>query len=332
MKRRDFLRGVTAATVPTLLGARAYAAGAGGDRHGDLLLRRLASDHLEVLFTPQRPRPLRVLQVADTHFHPGGETERTERTLRRLVESERPDLVVHSGDFVNNDSGEPVEWSGLDVMNGLGKPWTLCFGNHDYPVRNAEGSRSFEEIRLGMERGYQGHADLGDRRRYCYRYDLTNSEGGRPSACLFFFQVGYAEGDRRVSDDQLVWFVDQMSRDRERGVKAPITVFVHIPVREFNDLYQAGEAVGEHGEAVCYDSDTGETFRRLADTGRVSAVFCGHDHVNNFHGRWRGIELSYGRVSGWGAYGPADWRRGGRLITLDLASPRPETQHHEVFA
>ena len=57
---------------------------------------------------PQRPRqrPLRVLQVADTHFHGGdGTTERTDACLRAIVERDRPltylpEVTIREGDEV----------------------------------------------------------------------------------------------------------------------------------------------------------------------------------------------------------------------------------------
>lgn len=333
MQRRDFLRAAALSISPALVpGISRLAWGASEEqRHGDLLIRPRATDHFELVFTPSRARPMRVLQLTDTHFHPGDDTNRaTEATLRKIVERERPDFIVHTGDFVNNDSAERVEWTGLDILNGLQVPWTLCFGNHDYPVHKAEGSRPLEEIRGQMERGYQGFVEGPDGRYYCYRYDLLNREDRQPSASLFFFQVGYAEGDRRISAPQLAWFERQMEIDAERGTSAPITVFVHIPLLEYHHLYESGRAEGEKGERVCYDSDTGESFRLFSESGRVAGVFCGHDHVNNYHGDWQGIELVYGRVSGWGGYGPKNWSRGGRLISFDLAAPRALPRHVEV--
>lgn len=140
MQRRDFFKSVTAGAAG-LLASRGIAAVGTEQRFGDLLVRQPATDHYELLFTPTRPRPLRLLHLADTHFHPGDETNRaTEQVLRAIVAKEQPDFIVHTGDFVNNDSKKPVDWVGMDVMNGLNVPWTLCFGNHDYPVNGAEGS------------------------------------------------------------------------------------------------------------------------------------------------------------------------------------------------
>jgi len=334
MQRRDFLSTTAAATASILTPTISLAAPVkeSEDRFGDLLIRPRATDHFDLLFTPVRPRPLRLLQIADTHFHPGDATnEATENLLRGIVTREQPDFIVHTGDCVNNDSDKPVEWTGMYIVNGLKLPWTLCFGNHDYPVKNASGSLPLDQIRQNMERGFQGYVDESTSRHYCYRYDVLTKDNGKPNACLFFFQVGYAEGDRRISDPQLSWFERQMKLDAERNVEAPITVFVHIPLLEYNKLFESGRALGEKGEDVCFDSDTGTSFRHFLNSRRVVGVFCGHDHKNNYHGEWRGVELAYGRISGWGGYGPADWQRGGRLISLDLQSPNPVPQHVEVF-
>jgi 3',5'-cyclic AMP phosphodiesterase CpdA len=334
MRRRTFLKSIALSSLPVLTRPISGVAIAEEteQRFGDLSIRPRATDHFELLFTPAKPRPLRLLQLADTHFHPGDETNQaTEKMLRGLVEREQPDFIVHTGDFVNNDSAKRVDWTGMDILNGLRLPWTLCFGNHDYPVKNAEGSLPLDEIRQKMERGFQGYVDAPTGRHYCYRYDILDKDDAQPRASLFFFQVGYAEGDRRISDPQLAWFSRQMDLDAQRQVNSPITVFVHIPLKEYRGLFDSGRAVGKKGEEVCFDSDTGESFKAFTASRRVVGVFCGHDHVNNYHGDWQGIELAYGRVSGWGGYGPRDWQRGGRLITLDLQAPNPLPEHREVF-
>jgi 3',5'-cyclic AMP phosphodiesterase CpdA len=334
MQRRTFLQTTALAALPLLGRTVAGAADVESKEHrfGDLLIRPRATDHVDILFTPNRPRQLRLLQLADTHFHPGDATNQaTETMLRGLVEREKPDFIIHTGDFVNNDSKKKVDWAGLDILNGLRLPWTLCFGNHDYPVNQAEGSLPLDDVRQKMERGFQGYVDAPTGRHYCYRYDILNKDDTKPRASLFFFQVGYAEGDRRISDPQLSWFHSQIEHDRRREVHSPITVFVHIPLREYHELFESGRAVGKKAENVCFDSDTGKSFQEFSSSGRVVGVFCGHDHVNNYHGEWNGIELAYGRVSGWGGYGPPDWKRGGRLIQFDLESPRPRPEHSEVF-
>lgn len=282
-----------------------------------LTLTPQASDQWELTFKPKRP--LRILQVTDTHFSSTNENDqRSVRSLNTLIRNTRPDLVIHTGDFVNNDSKDPVSWLGVDYFNTLRLPWALCFGNHDYPVHEARGSLSLDDYRRSLKNCAMGFAEIEGKRHYCYRHDLKGADEN-PVATLCYFQVGYAGGDRKISDAQLVWFAAQMKADQEKGWDHPILVFVHIPLVEFDKLATSGQAAGGvKNENVCFDSDTGASFKAFAGSQRVTGVFCGHDHVNNYFGPWEGIGLHYGRVSGWGGYG--QWARGGRLISVNPTS------------
>jgi 3',5'-cyclic AMP phosphodiesterase CpdA len=290
-----------------------------------LTLTPKSSDRWELVFKPNRA--LRILQVTDTHFSSSNERDRrSARTLDALIRQTNPDLIVHTGDFVNNDSDDPVTWGGVEFFNQLNRPWALCFGNHDYPVSQSPGSLSLDDFRKSLKNCAMGFAEIESQRRYCYRHDLIG-RGDQPAASLFYFQVGYAQGDRKISDPQLSWFNAQLQADQDSGCDSPILVFVHIPLIEYDRLVTIGKVAGGFkNEKVCFDSDTGESFKAFAASGRVQGVFCGHDHVNNYFGTWDGIGLHYGRVSGWGGYG--DWARGGRLITVHPVTGR--FTHREV--
>jgi hypothetical protein len=123
-----------------------------------------------------------------------------------------------------------------------------------------------------------------------------------------------------VTASQLAWFEEQMESDRSRDMTGPVYAMIHIPIVQFERLRESGRYKGRHGEKVCFETDAGETFKTLKRSGRVQAVFSGHDHENTFYGAWEGIELVYGRVGGWSAYGNGP--RGGRLIELDWATGR----------
>lgn len=104
---------------------------------------------------PPRPQPLhfsregrfKVLQVADLHFSvsPGvcRDTEepcnnadnKTATLLSRVLDLEKPDLVVFTGDQLN---GQGKSWDPMSVLAKFAKaviqhkvPWAAVFGNHD---------------------------------------------------------------------------------------------------------------------------------------------------------------------------------------------------------
>ena len=59
-----------------------------------------------------------------------------------------------------------------------------------------------------------------------------------------------------------------------------------------------------------------ELFDALKTDNRVQAVFVGHEHVNDYIGSLDGVDLCYGRGTGYGAYGKDGFQRGGRVIRI----------------
>lgn len=311
MHRRDFLHLSTGALAATWAARVAHSAPA----KPALAVRQLASDHFELAFQPTPSRPLRILQITDTHFGTANEQNRwrdlqTYRTISSLLFEQRPDFIVHTGDFVNNDQGPSVGWDAVTFMNSLGIPWTHTLGNHDI------GAVSVEDYRQKMQNATFGFFDRDGQREYACRLDVVLADRPTPAWTLFCFDSGYAKGSKHVSGGQLQWFGEQLEKDRSRGATAPALAMIHIPVAEFHGLYQQRQFSGLFGENVSFESDTGQTFQAFQQSQRVRGVFSGHDHVNDFHGLWEGIELVYGRVTGWSGYGNLE--RGGRLIEIDL--------------
>lgn len=341
MQRRDFLRAAGAAGLA--MGRLGSLEAAEQDSPGEnqstaetprttplkppapvVTVRRLESDRFVLDFAPREPRAMRVLQLTDTHF--GSRDlkskvldKRSFLSIQRLVERHRPDFLVHTGDFINNDQGPQVSLEAIEVFDGLGIPWTHALGNHDI------GARSVPELRQPMKRAAVGEFRAPEGPQYAFRFDVLAAGQAAPAFGIYCFDSGYREPNRRVAAPQLSWFAEQMRRDAEQGNRAPALAMIHIPLIEFEKLRAAGQHQGNFGENVCFDNDTGDTFAALHGSQRVKAVFSGHDHKNDYAGLWNGVELVYGRVGGWSAYG--DLPRGGRLIELDLTQ---QTYSHKL--
>ncbi|RYG45957.1 hypothetical protein EON79_11350 [bacterium] len=312
MDRRDFLKvtaaGLAASAFPTLLSARTPASKS--------RVVRLANDRFELIC--EGPAPTRILQLTDTHF---GRTDdehvasdaRSRKLIRALVDEQKPALVFHTGDFINNDKEHP-DFSAIGFMNDLGTPWSLVFGNHDHS-KGHPGSISLDDYYARLENHATGFIGTESGREYGYRIDVRSGKDA-PSFSLFAFNCGSPETTMKVTEGQIAWFRAQLEADAKAGRTQPILVMQHIPMVEYKELFDAKGAKGRQGEKVCFESDSGSVFEAYRQSGRVRAVFCGHDHVNDYLGDHKGILLAYGRVSGWSGYG--DWQRGGRAIDLNL--------------
>ncbi|MBA4293085.1 hypothetical protein C0431_08945 [bacterium] len=290
-----------------------------------LRVKRIETDRFDVVLGGQEK--FRILQLTDTHFGTAAPDARikdrmSETLIRGLVEEHRPDFIFHTGDFINNDRENP-EFGALDFMNSLGVPWSVVLGNHDHPNGKA-GQRSLEQYYEGLKEATVGFADKGaGARDYCFRIDLRR-EDSKPFASLLAFNTGDPQSGMKVNATQTEWFRRQLVADQAKGIDCPFLVMQHIPTIEYHEVYEQKLAIGRRGEAVCFEIDKGEIFSQYVESKRVRAVFCGHDHVNDYTGIYRDVALVYGRCSGFNGYG--DWHRGGRLIDIDVRTGRGETR------
>jgi len=286
---------------------------------------RKANDRFELIL-PKQPR-LRILQIADTHF--GTPTDerrekdkRSQILIRELVETHKPDYVFHTGDFINNDNDYP-EFGAIAFMDSLPTPWSVVFGNHDHPS-DQHGQKTLDEYYKELRHSTVGFAERpGGGRDYCYRVDFR-VQNGKPFASVFAFNTGTPSTGMIVNETQTQWFLSQIEADKSAGVNTPILVMQHIPTIEYRDVFDQNLAIGRRGENVCFELDKGEIFNHYANSGRVRAIFCGHDHVNDYVGELRKVKLVYGRCSGYSGYG--DWERGARLIDLDTTTGQGQSR------
>jgi hypothetical protein len=60
----------------------------------------------------------------------------------------------------------------------------------------------------------------------------------------------------------------------------------------------------------------------------VKGTFVGHDHVNDYWGQFHGLQLCYGKATGYNGYGKERFQRGARVIQLheSMSSIREATE------
>jgi hypothetical protein len=57
-------------------------------------------------------------------------------------------------------------------------------------------------------------------------------------------------------------------------------------------------------------------FAALKQDQIVEWVSAGHDHDNDYYGSYDGINLAYGRKTGYGSYGPNGMQNGARVFEV----------------
>ena len=305
------------------------------------LISFLLQFFISIQFIKSRQRePLRfkkdhtfsILQFTDLHY---GESNKLDTNSSRLTEflinKTNPDLVAITGDSVSGYMWDHKDYTWSKKMwrnwtNVFAKTKTkyaYTFGNHD-----AEADYSREEI-------YE--LELTNPYSYMYRtYDIhgvsnyilpiyssfTNSSD--LGAVLWFFDsnrqgcgnLNESQTWGCIEEDQVNWYSSQSQSILNNFGKRDGVAFFHIPISEYRDAYNWKGTYGTRNEGVNCPKFNTKVFEAMKKWDNIHATFAGHDHNNDYGGEYKGIDLVYGRKTGYGGYGPDFFQRGARIITL----------------
>jgi 3',5'-cyclic AMP phosphodiesterase CpdA len=285
----------------------------------------------------------RILAISDLHYRL--EIDKYGIALtEKLIDIEKPNLVVVNGDCLSGkDSGSNEKQLRTSIghvaaaMEKKGVPWAVTFGNHDQEHFPATGIGKDEVLSIyasyphNLNGGYQ-KGIYGAGNKYMLIWDAA---GKRPVYCVWLIDSNeyFQDGKNRAYDwihaDQVQWYYQSsVALEKQYGAKIPGLMFFHIPLREFTDMVNGAKIVGTRHEAECPSTVNSGIFAALLERGDVRGVYCGHDHVNNYVGKWRGIELGYDGSIGHYTYprvqpdDPANLHvRGGRVFVIKDGNP-----------
>jgi 3',5'-cyclic AMP phosphodiesterase CpdA len=272
-------------------------------------------------------KSLTLAQFTDVHLRDRGENDANSFNLMEsVIRIENPDLLVLSGDIVHSAScTDPVGvWRELvERMDSWGLPWMFAFGNHDaenFPYESVD-----ELVRSSSTALYSsGPGDIHGWGNYAVQVVGTDTDS--TSAVIYCLDSGRdsdgpLSGWGYVHESQVEWFQHvstkmtggSTSSDAKNGLTS--LMFVHNPLPQYVPMWQNTKCRGNCYEDVCFQGKDTGLFSAARDAG-VSAYFCGHDHVNDFQGTYDGVDLLFGRATGYGGYGREGFERGARIVRL----------------
>lgn len=264
----------------------------------------------------------KIAQFTDIHWKVK-EVEKSNRTaklIRDILQAEQPDLVVITGDIVNDPADEG--WKTLmTVFTQSGIPFTVTMGNHDHES-NWTRQEIFDYLSTlpGFvgEKGPEYLTGVGN-----YLLEVKSPGSGSVAALLYFWDShAYSFSRDVVSDydwirfDQIAWYREQSKRYtlQNNGQPYPALAFFHIPFPEYAEIKELPTTIGERGEKVYSPLVNSGLFTSFIEMKDVMGTFTGHDHNNNYSGIYKGIGLNYGQSSGYSGYGSIG--KGARIIEL----------------
>lgn len=267
----------------------------------------------------------KVLQLTDVHYEYGQEpSEYSVKCIEYLLDTEKPDLVVLSGDIVVATPAAP----GWDVITELiysrGIPYATTMGNHDdeTDLSRAQISDILEKKPLSLFKGkVKGVTGYGN-----YSVAIKGSDGKENAAIVYCMDSGsYSQNDRVDSydwlrRDQVNWYCDESDKYKKGGETLPALAFFHIALPEYKEAFDRKGGLfttGQRGEDECGPGINTGMFAAMVEQGDVMGISVGHDHVNDYVAHKNGIALCYGQFTGSdNTYGFDEKVNGGRIFVL----------------
>lgn len=328
MNRRSFIKGsaatlATASFVPT--------AWAGQGQHAQVSPQ-----------TPVRPAlhfnkngKFRIVQFTDTHYISGNDkAERALKNVTDIVETEHPDLVIHTGDLI---FGKPAKESFQEILKPIADhriPFAVTLGNHD-----EEFGLSRSEV-MEFIRTIPGNINTPQKPIYGVSNEvltLTDAQGKVQWAFYLMDSGNQCKDINRggydyLHFDQLAWYrQNSMELSQENGgVPVPSLAFMHIPLREYIDGLADTKRMlrGNLGENPCAQEVNSGMFALSSELKDIKAYFSGHDHDNDYMMKYHDTFLAYGRYSGGDTVYNDLLPNGCRVIELTEGKPEIETWIH----
>lgn len=251
----------------------------------------------------------RIVQFTDTHLDPQtperqAEAEKTFARIDRIIRTERPDLLVFTGDVVTGSPAAGMWQRLLDTLSRRGVPYCIVLGNHD-----AEQDLPRREIaRLvtsatGSLNTLDATGELAD-----VELPVVDSAARKPAAVLYcldshdYSTLPGIEGYGWFEQEQVAWLRGRCAaRTSENGgTPLPALAFFHIALPEYVAAWRNPDnsRIGRAAEEECPGVLNPGMFAAMAESRSVMGTFVGHDHDIDYLVAEQGIVLGYGRFSG----------------------------------
>ncbi|KAI9736951.1 MAG: hypothetical protein M1834_000540 [Cirrosporium novae-zelandiae] len=302
----------------------------------------------------------KIMQVADIHLstglgacrdaeppgHNGGKCDADPRTLEfiaRLLDQEKPDFVVLTGDQVNGDTapdGQSAIFKYAELFIKRGIPYASIFGNHDDEGSLSRAGQMALVESLPYSVSEAGPKDVEGVGNY-YVEVLAPGTSTHSALTLYMLDTHAYSPDENhfrgydwIKPNQIDWF-----HKTAQGLKGAHDLythvhmdlaFIHIPLPEYREPNNL--IVGQWREPPTAPGFNSHFHDALVDEG-VLMVSCGHDHVNDYCMLSRSPEqdkpqlwMCYGGGAGFGGYGGyGGYHRRVRFFGIDTNEARIST-------
>ncbi|MDP4283628.1 MAG: metallophosphoesterase family protein [Bacteroidota bacterium] len=273
----------------------------------------------------------KIVQFTDTHVDMSkNQNLDIFELLQKIIETEKPDLAILTGDVITQDDPEKAYQLFVDLFKKENLPWVVVFGNHDaeHNVSRKKLAELVESLPLCLNK--KDGAIISGTNFVLPVYGKSK----KPEALLYCMDSNsYSTLEPTVKGygwfdfSQIDWYRQKSSEytHKNGGKPLPAVAFFHIPLPEYNLAWNDSAAIrfGEKRERVSSPDINSGMFAAMLQCGDVMGTFVGHDHYNDYIIDYHNIALAYGRASK--IVRQDDPVSGGRVIVLKEGKREFET-------
>lgn len=251
----------------------------------------------------------KIAQFTDTHYQYGNpKSDTTLLLIERVLDAEKPDLVVFTGDIVTSkqvkESWDMITKLSIDRQI----PFAVTLGNHDDEQGLTRSSLAYliteypYNINRVVEDGSQATlnnvvAVYGSNRNMEIKSTIYLIDSNMYST------ISGVGGWGWITTETIEWYKRQSLKFTINNNLQPIpsVAFFHIPLPEYRAAFNDEKNIryGVRLEKECAPELNSGMFLAMKEMRDVMGVFTGHDHVNDYIVDYYDIALAYGCFSGW---------------------------------
>ena len=287
-------------------------------------------DSGELVLAMDRGSEFKIVQFADLHFGKEGEQyhnadeARTIEFMTYLVETEKPDLIVLSGDNIMN-TGVTGAKELISIMDAYQTPYTFVFGNHDAEsslpgYRKRDVSDYLEQSGSPYLLYRAGYIEDSAENRYGnFSISLTDKETGDLLGALVIVDTGTYDNEagryQSITEGQIAWYKSEIGRlnalySKQKNNKheiIPTLTYGHMQLPEHFTAY--GKAANGDGASFVHQqelsgwmansvlgnagSEPSSFYTAMQEMGSSRSYICGHMHGLSYHVNMDGILLGF---------------------------------------
>lgn len=266
----------------------------------------------------------KIVQFTDIHLQ--YDSYRSDSVLvmmKTVIEREKPDLVMLTGDVVGSDNRKKAWLKVAQVMIDAKTPWAAMLGNHDaeYELNKMQTMDAIAALPYNLTvTGPEEIAGAGN-----YVLPIQSLSSNKIVALCYVLDVSHTNRPPKnhsgvyewIDDSQVQWYKKQSAAFTKQngGKPLPALAFFHIPFPEYNEVVGKSTTVGffSEGGHPLPDSPS-NLYAAMLDCKDVMGTFVGHQHNNNYIGCLNDICLAFGQTTGRQVYGERG--AGARVIEL----------------